>query len=126
LIVLYENTRRLFLQHRRQPLKEQRRHKGPSQLRPDKASNVRDIQDVLANVGEQHERPAGWISRRPWMFHGKGKLGAMRDADRQEEKARRIMEAHPHLSCRKITYLLRKNGIPRNPEWIRQNPVSAN
>ena len=88
--------------------------------------SVRDIQEVLANVGEQHERPVGWISRRIWLFRGKGKAGARRDADGLDEKARKIMEENPRLSNRQVAWLLRKNGIPRSPEWVRQNRVAAN
>ena len=32
--------------------------------------SVRDIQEVLSNIGERLERPTGWISRRKWLFHG--------------------------------------------------------
>jgi hypothetical protein len=84
---------------------------------------VRDTQAVLANIGEQHERPAGWISRRRWLFHGKGKRGAKQNADGLDGKARQIMAEHPRLSCRQMVYLLRKHGIPRSAEWVRENRV---
>jgi hypothetical protein len=88
--------------------------------------SVRDTQAVLAAVGEQHERPVGWISRRRWLFHGKGMVGAKRNADGKDEKARRIMEENPRLSSRQMAYLLRENGIRRSREWVRRNRVSAN
>lgn len=85
--------------------------------------SVREIQDVLSHIGEQHERPAGWISRRRWMFHGKGKTGAKRNADGKDEQARKILADNPHVSCAKASYLLRKQGIRRSAEWVRQNRV---
>jgi hypothetical protein len=88
--------------------------------------SVRDIQEVLANVGEQHERPAGWISRRRWMFHGTGKAGAKQNADGLDEKARKIMEENPHLSNRQMVYVLREHGINRSREYVRKNRVSGN
>jgi hypothetical protein len=88
--------------------------------------SVRDIQEVLAGVGEQHERPVGWISRRRWLFHGTGKTGPKRDSDGRDETARRIMEENPRLSSRQMVYLLRKSGIGRSREWVRQNRVSGN
>jgi hypothetical protein len=88
--------------------------------------SVREIQEVLANIGEQHERPVGWISRRRWMFHGKGKSGGRRNADGQAARARKIMDENPNLSTRQLARLLRDNGINRSPEWVRKNRVAAN
>ena len=88
--------------------------------------SVRDIQEVLANVGEQHERPRGWISRRRWIFHGSQKPGTRRNADGLDEKARKIMAENPHLSNRQIVHVLRENGIRRSREWVRKNRVSGN
>jgi hypothetical protein len=88
--------------------------------------SVRELQEILAAVDERLYRPAGWISRRRWMFHGKGKAGAKPNADGLDEKARSIMAANPNLSCRQMVYLLRKNGILRSPEWVRKNRVAAN
>jgi hypothetical protein len=85
--------------------------------------SMRDIQAVLANVGEQHERPLGWLSRRRWMIHGKGTRGARANADGQDERARAIMAENPKLSNRQTAWLLRENGISRGPEWVRQNRV---
>ena len=85
--------------------------------------SVREIQEVLANVGEQHERPVGWISRRRWLFHGTGKAGGKRNADGLDGKARKIMDENPNLSTRQMAAILRKNGIGRSPEWVRQNRV---
>lgn len=85
--------------------------------------SVRDTQAVLAAVGEQHERPIGWISRRRWLFHGTGKTGRKRNADGLDEKARKIMAENPRLSCRQQAYKLRERGINRSPEWVRQNRV---
>jgi hypothetical protein len=84
-----------------------------------------DIQEVLSCVGEQHWRSLSWISRHRWMCHGKGTAGARRNADGLDEKARRIMEENPRLSSRQQAHLLRENGIPRSPEWVRQNRVAA-
>jgi hypothetical protein len=86
--------------------------------------SVRDIQAVLVNVGEQHERPLGWISRRIWLFRGKSKRGAKPNADGQDERAREIMAEHPHLSGRQMVYVLRLRGIRRGLEWVRLNRVS--
>jgi hypothetical protein len=85
--------------------------------------SVRDTQEVLASVGEQHERPVGWISRRRWLFHGVGKSGAKPNPDGKDAEARRIMAENPRLSNRQMVYLLRENGIRRSREWVRQNRV---
>jgi hypothetical protein len=85
--------------------------------------SVRDTQAALAAVGEQHERPVGWISRRRWLFHGKGKRGAKQNADGLDEKAREIMAENPRLSCRQMANQLRENGINRSPEWVRLNRI---
>jgi hypothetical protein len=85
--------------------------------------SVRDIQEVLAAVGEQHERPVGWISRRRWLFHGTGKSGMKRNADGKDEKAHALMAANPRLSNRQMVYLLREKGIRRSREWVRQHRV---
>ena len=86
----------------------------------------RDTQAVLSAVGEQHDRPVGWISRRRWMIHGKGKSGARRNVDGLDEKARTIMEENPRLSNRQMVHLLRENGVPRSREWVRRNRVAGN
>lgn len=86
--------------------------------------SVRDIQEVLANVDEQHERPVGWISRRFWLFRGKQNSGAKQNADGLDEQARRIMSENPSMSNRQLAALLRKNGIRRSPEWVRKNKVA--
>lgn len=86
--------------------------------------SMRDIQVVLANVSEQHERSLGWLSRRRWMIHGKGKRGGRANADGQDERARAIMAANPKLSNRQMARLLREDyGIRRGPEWVRVNRV---
>jgi len=84
-----------------------------------------EIQAVLANVGEQHERPAGWIIRRHWLFHDPGKPGARRDPVKHEN-ARKIMDENSHLSNRQLAALLRKNGIPCSREYVRKNRVTGN
>jgi hypothetical protein len=86
--------------------------------------SVRDLQAVLANVGEQHERPLGWISRRRWLFHGTAKPGVKRNVDGLDGKAANIMTANPHLSCRQLARLLREHGIDRSPEWVRYSRVA--
>lgn len=83
--------------------------------------SVREIQDVLETVGDEHRRPVGWISRRRWLFHGKGKPGMKRNRDCLDERARKIMADNPHSSCRQLAYKLREKGINRSPEWVRQN-----
>jgi len=88
--------------------------------------SITDIQEVLTNVGEQHARPVGWITRRRWLFHGNGKVGARPNADSLDEKARTIMAENPSLSSRKLAYTLRKNGVPRGKDWVRQHRVAAN
>ena len=88
--------------------------------------SISDMQEVLANIGEQHERPRGWISRRRWLFHGSQTPGTRRNADGMDEKARTLMAENPHLSSRQMAWLLRENGIGRSPEWVRKNRVSAN
>jgi hypothetical protein len=90
--------------------------------------SMREIQDVLLNVGEQHFRPLGWLSRVRWLIHGKGskgKSGAKRNADGLDEKAYSIMGANPRLSSRQLVYLLRENGIRRSREWVRKHRVPA-
>ncbi len=88
--------------------------------------SVRNIQEVLANVGKQHERPLGWISRHRWLFFGKGNTGAKPNEDGLDEKARKIMEENPRISSRHTVRLLRENGIRRSHEWVRKNRVSDN
>ena len=88
--------------------------------------SVRDIQEVLANVGEQHERPRGWLSRRRWLFHDSQRPGTRRNADGLDGKARALMAENPHLSNRQMAWLLRENGVNRSPEWVRKNRVPAN
>lgn len=88
--------------------------------------SVSDIQEVLSNVGEEHTRPVGWISRRIWVFRGKKKAGANSNVDGLNESAFKIMAENPRLSSRQMAQLLRKNGIPRSAEWVRQNRVTAN
>ena len=85
--------------------------------------SVRDTQDVLAQVGEQHERPIGWISRRRWLFHGKGNKGTQRNADENDERAREIMDANPHVSNRQLVCVLKTHGIIRSREYVRQHRV---
>lgn len=82
---------------------------------------VRDIQAVLSNINERLERPAGWISRHRWMFHGKGKTGSKPNADGQDERARQLMAEHPHLSSRQSVYMLREHGILRDKTWVLMN-----
>jgi len=83
--------------------------------------SVRDTQEVLANIGEQHERPAGWISRRRWLFHGRGESGRKPNADGLDGKALRIMGDNPRLSSRQLVYLLKQHGINRSREWVRKH-----
>jgi len=83
--------------------------------------SVRDIQEVLASVGAQHERPVGWISRRIWLFRGKCKAGAKQNADGLDKKARNIMDRYPRLSARQIAYVLHASGVPRSPDWVRKH-----
>lgn len=85
--------------------------------------SVRDIQEVLAAVGDQHERPYGWVVRHRWMFHDPRRAGPERDADGKDAHARSIMEANPHMSSRQLVYLLKKHGINRSREWVRKHRV---
>ena len=86
--------------------------------------SLRDTQSVLANVGEQHERSLGWLSRRRWMIHGKGKRGVRANADGQDDRARAIMAENPKLSNRQMAWLLRHEyGVKRGAEWVRVNRV---
>ena len=88
--------------------------------------SLRDIQEVLASVGEQHERPFGWIRRRRWMFHDpRSGVGQKPNADGKDEKARKIIAANPHMSARQLVYLLKQHGIIRSREWVRKNRVAA-
>jgi hypothetical protein len=84
---------------------------------------VRDTQEVLSKIGEQHERPAGWISRRRWLFHGQGEAGRKRNADGKDERARQIMAEHPNLSSRQMVYVLKKHCIRRDKNWVIKNRV---
>ena len=83
--------------------------------------SISEIQEVLSNVGEQHTRSVGWITRRRWLFHGRKQAGANSNADGLEEKAFKFMAENPRLSSRQMAHLLRKNGVPRSPEWVRRN-----
>jgi hypothetical protein len=87
--------------------------------------SVRDIQEVLASVADELERPVGWISRRRWLFPGTGKSGAKRNADGNDEKAHKIMEDNPRMSANQLVRLLKDNGIIRSREWVRTHRVSV-
>jgi len=88
--------------------------------------SIRDIQEVLLGVHERLNRSVGWLSRRFWLFRGKGKAGGRSNPDGLDEKAGGIMEANPRLSSRQLVYLLRENGIDRSREWVRKHRVADN
>jgi hypothetical protein len=84
--------------------------------------SVRDIQEVLANVGEEHERPIGWISRRRWMFHGKGQPGCQVNPQ-QAADAQKIMDDNPTASARRLAAMFRAGGLPFSREYARKHRV---
>ena len=86
--------------------------------------SVRDIQEVLAGVGEQHERPVGWISRRRWMFHGTGKPGSQVDPQKAA-LARTIMEDNPTASNRQLAGMFRAAGLSFSRDYARRHRVGG-
>lgn len=84
-----------------------------------------EIQALLKLTGEQHWRSASWIGRHRWLFKAGGKPGAKRNLDGLDDRAHRIMQENPRLSCRQMAYLLRQRGVPRSAEWVRKNRVQA-
>ena len=83
-----------------------------------------DIREVLLAVGDQHNRPHGWVSRHRWLFHGNGAPGRKANVDGLDARAHKIMGENPSLSARKLAQLLRKKGIIRSAEWVRENRVA--
>jgi hypothetical protein len=86
--------------------------------------SVREIQEVLANVGAEHERPIGWISRRRWMFHGTGKPGYQVDPQ-QAADAQTIMDANPTASNRQLAAMFRAAGLSFSRDYARKHRVGA-
>ncbi|MGO9937181.1 MAG: hypothetical protein ACLPH3_05875 [Terracidiphilus sp.] len=84
--------------------------------------SVRELQEVLSNVGAEHERPVGWLSRRRWMFHGKGSAGRKTDVAKAQ-KARRIMDANPNASARQLAAMFRHAGLGLSREYARRHRV---
>jgi hypothetical protein len=83
-----------------------------------------DLQLALRSVGKQHNRSESWIRRHRWMFSDPKKIqarGPKRNADGLDDRAFRFMADNVNLSSNQLAGLLRKNGIPRSREWVRQN-----
>jgi hypothetical protein len=68
------------------------------------------------------ERNRSWIARRRWMFQRNDNLpGTRPNADGKDARALTIMEEHPTLSARKLSQLLKENGISRGKDWVQKN-----
>ncbi len=87
-----------------------------------------EIQKVLMHAGPQHMRSASWIRRHRWLFAQPGTVqprGPKRNVDGLDERAFKMIAENPRLSSRQLAGLLRKNGIPRCPEWVRRHRLES-
>jgi hypothetical protein len=83
-----------------------------------------NIQQWLEQTDERYWRSVSWIKRHRWLFHGKRQTGGPSlNFDGLDDRAFQIMRDNPKLSSRKLSYLLRENGIPRGAEWVRTHRV---
>ena len=90
--------------------------------------SAHDIREVLRQTGAQHLRSESWINRHRWLFRvadADVERGPGRNADGLEERALAVIAENSNLSSRQLAGLMRANGIPRGPEWVRQNRVCA-
>jgi hypothetical protein len=81
-----------------------------------------EIQHVLQSFGETQWRSETWIKKRRWMFNADS-TPLQPSADGLDERAGQIMRNNPRLAARKMTALLRANGIPRPPHWVYRSRV---
>ena len=89
-----------------------------------------DLREFLEMQSGEHPavyRPLHWIQRRRWMCLPAGTAPAAnyRDRDGKQAGAAAIMAAHPGLSLRDLTELLRDHGIHRSREWVRRQRYAA-
>jgi hypothetical protein len=86
--------------------------------------SINELLEVMDAYG--YERTRSWVSRRRWIFFDDNYVrnaGGVRNADGQEARAYRIMDAHPHVSARELARILRQNGIKRGKDWVLRNRV---
>ena len=90
--------------------------------------SARDIRNVLMHTGAQHQRSESWINRHRWLFrvaNADVERGPGRNADGLEGRALAIIAENSRLSSRQLAGLMRANGVPRSPEWVRRNRLSV-
>ena len=89
-----------------------------------------DIEFFLEQMSRQSEetqsagRPLTWITKRRSMFQKPGTADAKPaacDFDGKQKRAMSLMSEHPNWSVRALHRLLKKNGIERSKEWVRQS-----
>ena len=88
--------------------------------------SITELLDVMAAYG--YERTRSWVSRRRWIFFAADYVryaGRSRNADGQEDRARRIMDQHPRVSARELARMLAELGIKRGKDWVLKNRVTG-
>ena len=89
--------------------------------------SARDIQTVLRSAGPMHHRSESWINRHRWLFREEDttvERGPGRNTDGLDGRAFAIIAENGNLSSRQLAGLMRANGVPRSPEWVRRNRLS--
>lgn len=84
--------------------------------------SVSDIERLFDLEGI--ERSRSYIQRRRWMFQDPETVndpGAKPNADGKDDAAIAIMRDHPTLSIRRLSWLLKQNGIHRGKTWVMHN-----
>jgi hypothetical protein len=77
--------------------------------------STREISDILDTFDWQC-RSQSWVSKRLWMTEPPKLLEP--SADGLDEQAAAIMRNNPRLSSRKLSALLRSQGVQRTPQWV--------
>lgn len=84
--------------------------------------SVGDLSRLLESEGI--ERSRSWIQRRRWLFSDPDAVnvsGSKPNADGQDARALKIIQANPKLSLRQLAYLLKERGIRRGKDWVMHN-----
>ena len=87
-----------------------------------------DIQALLTHAGEQHWRSTSWIGRHRWLFRKSGETAASGpkvNRDGRDADALSFIAENATHSSRQLSAMLRKVGIKRGAEWVRQHRVRA-
>jgi len=93
--------------------------------------SARDIREVLRHTGAQHLRSESWINRHRWLFRAANadvERGPGLNVDGLDGRALAFIAENSRMSSRQLAGLLRANGVPRSPEWVRRNrlPLPTN